>query len=74
MSAQYPLDASVRAPVATMASRRPRRADHRYYAWAGAAAFSILLAGFAQSYYLKSFFGTPALPWLLHLHGALMTS
>ena len=51
-----------------------RRAEHRYYAWAGAAAFAVVLAGFARSYYLKSFFGTPALPWILHLHGALMTS
>jgi hypothetical protein len=32
------------------------------------------MAGFARTYYLKFAFGTPALPWLLHVHGALMTS
>jgi hypothetical protein len=35
----------------------------------------IVLAGFARSYYLKGFFGTPALPSLLvQLHGLVMTS
>jgi hypothetical protein len=63
------------APAATVAaSRPPRHADHRFYAWAGAAAFSIVFVGFARSYYLKFLFGTSALAALLHLHGALMTS
>lgn len=54
---------------------RPRRlADHRFYAWAGAAAFAIVFIGFARTYFLKSFFETPVLPWLLHFHGTLMTS
>jgi len=67
--------ATISAPTASeIALRPPRRADHRYYAWAGAAAFAIVLAGFARTYYLKLFFATPALSWLLHLHGALMTS
>jgi hypothetical protein len=75
VSIQLSHDAPVLAPAAAAAaSRPPRRADHRYYAWAGAAAFAIVLAGFARTYYLKLFFGTPSLPWLLHLHGALMTS
>jgi hypothetical protein len=68
-------DATILASaVSEIAMRPPRRVDHRYYAWAGAAAFAIVLAGFARTYYLKFLFGTPALPWLLHLHGALMTS
>jgi hypothetical protein len=66
MSTPLPLNTSSRAS--------PRRSDHRYYAWAGAAAFAIVFAGFARTFYLKPFFGTPALPWLLHLHGALMSS
>jgi len=75
MTTQLPHDASVLSPAATVAaSRAPRRADHRFYVWAGAAAFAIVLAGFARTYYLKLLFGTPALPALLHLHGALMTS
>lgn len=45
----------------------------RFYAGACMAAFALVFAGFARTYYLKAMFGTPALPWLLHLHGALMT-
>ena len=60
--------------AASAAARPPLRTDHHYYAWAGAAAFAIVFAGFARSYYLKGLFHAPELPWLLHLHGALMTS
>ena len=75
MTTQIPHHALVVAPDAAIAaSRPPRRADHRYYAWAGAAAFTIVLAGFARSYYLKFLFDASSLPRLLHLHGALMTS
>lgn len=75
MSATPSHEVPIRRAVATAAaSRAPRRADHRFYAWAGAAAFAIVFVGFARTYYLKFLFGAPALPWLLHLHGALMTS
>lgn len=75
MTTQLPHDAPVLAPAAADATGRPpRRADHRYYAWAAAAAFAIVFAGFARTYYLRFPFGASALPWLLHLHGALMTS
>jgi hypothetical protein len=59
----------------TVASALWRRsADHRFYAWASMAAFAVVFAGFAPTYYLKFLSATPALPVLLHLHGALMTS
>ena len=48
--------------------------DHRFLATAGAAAFAVVLVGFSRSYFLKSLFGTPPLPWLVHLHAFLMTS
>jgi hypothetical protein len=51
-------DAAVLAPATTAAELRPaRRAHHGFYAWAGAAAFAIVFAGFARTYYLKVFFG-----------------
>lgn len=50
------------------------RGDHSLYRWAAIAAFAVVVVGFARTYYLKLLFGAPALPWLLHLHGALMTS
>lgn len=59
---------------ATLGASRERLAHPRYYAYAAAAAFAVVLAGFARTYYLKLLFDTPALPWILHLHGALMTS
>jgi hypothetical protein len=43
-----------------------------FYAVLGAAI--LVFAGFAQSYFLKGFFGTPPLYPLLHLHGLVMTS
>ena len=45
------------------------------YIWFAVFMPIIVLAGFARSYYLKGFFGFPALPSLLvHLHGIVMTS
>jgi hypothetical protein len=43
------------------------------YTWAASAIILIVVAGFARTYYLKTLFGTPALPWLLHVHGLIMT-
>jgi hypothetical protein len=35
----------------------------------------IVVAGFARTYYLRGFFGTPPLPsWVVHAHGLLMTA
>jgi hypothetical protein len=34
----------------------------------------IALTGFARTYYLKSLFGTPALPALINVHGVIMSS
>lgn len=49
--------------------------DRRLYTWMTVFIPIIVLAGFARTYYLKGFFGTPALPGLLvHLHGIVMTS
>ncbi len=36
-------------------------------------AAAVIFAGFARTYYLKWLFGTPDLPLVLHLHGAVMT-
>lgn len=54
----------------------PRRAafEHRLFFAAVFLIFAVVVAGFARTYYLKAFFGTPPLPWLVHLHGALMTA
>lgn len=75
MTAHLSHQASASHPVATVgAPKPPRLADRRFYTWAALAAFAVVLIGFARTYFLKFLFGTPALPALLHLHGALMTS
>lgn len=49
--------------------------DRRLYTWVAVFIPVLVLIGFARTYYLKSFFGTPALPGLLvHFHGVVMTS
>lgn len=48
--------------------------DHRFFMAAAIGVASIVSAGFARSYYLRSPFGMPALPLLLHVHGLVMTS
>ncbi|MCR4300149.1 MAG: hypothetical protein NUV51_00915 [Sulfuricaulis sp.] len=48
--------------------------DRRFFTWVAAAAALIVFIGFAQTYYLKGVFGTPALSsGLVHLHGVVMT-
>jgi hypothetical protein len=53
------------------ASRAP---SHAFWFVAGLAGFSVVLCGFAPSYFLRHWFRTTPLPGLLQLHGALMTS
>jgi len=71
---QVPADAVDARGVRPSARMLAHRVDHALYRWAAIAAFAVVVVGFARTYYLKLLFGTPALPWLLHLHGALMTS
>lgn len=48
--------------------------DRRFHTLVAATAAAIVFAGFAQTYYLKLWFGTPELPALRHVHGLVMTS
>lgn len=54
----------------------PRSAkDRRLYTWIALLFPLLVFVGFAKTYYLKGFFGTPALPGgLVHLHGIVMTA
>ena len=55
--------------------RMPGRIDRRLYILAAIVTPLIVLAGFARTYYLKPFFGTPDLPGrIVHLHGIVMTA
>jgi len=49
--------------------------DHRLYTWFAIAMPLVVLLGFARTYYLKGVFSGPTLPsFLVHVHGAVMTS
>lgn len=50
-----------------------RAIDRPFYAWAAAVAALIAFAGFARTYYLKGWFGSPDLTTILHAHGVVMT-
>ena len=51
-----------------------RPPGHAFWFAAGLAGFSLVLWGFAPSYYLRPWLRTTSLPGWLQLHGALMTS
>lgn len=52
-----------------------RVSDRPLYLLAAVVVPLIVLAGFARTYYLKGYFGTPALPSLIvHVHGIIMTA
>jgi hypothetical protein len=61
------------AVVGAAGARDKWRRDRFFYTGMAVVAALIVFAGFARSYYLKSFFGTPALPPVFHLHGLLFT-
>lgn len=49
------------------------RTAPRVFTFFGLLAAAVVFAGFARSWYLKAWFGTPALPTLVHVHGVVMT-
>jgi hypothetical protein len=59
---------------AEVASGRPGDPERRLFMWGALGVALLVLVGFAPTYYLKTFFGTPALPWWVHLHGLVMST
>jgi hypothetical protein len=51
-----------------------RRRERLFYTGAAALFAVTVFAGFARTYYLRPYFGTPLLSPLLHLHGLVFTS
>src|SRR3712207_2906720 len=60
--------------MAARAGVAGRRRERMFYTGMAVAAAAVVFAGFARTYYLKPYFGTPSLTPLLHLHGVLFTS
>lgn len=57
--------------MTTVPARRDRASP--LFMVAAVVAVLLVLGGFAQTYYLKYYFETPALTGIVHLHGAVMT-
>lgn len=51
-----------------------RRREHLFYVGISVVVAATVFAGFARTYFLKSYFGSPPLMPLLHLHGLVFTS
>ena len=51
-----------------------RTIEHRFFTVMAIAIAITVVAGFARTYYLGLYFGTPPLPPLLHLHGLVFSS
>src|SRR5918997_4593907 len=68
-----PLIVGKRSTEATAGIISKRRERLFYTGMAVAFAFTVF-AGFARTYYLRPYFGTPSLTPLLHLHGIVFTS
>jgi hypothetical protein len=50
-----------------------RRFDRRFYLGWSLVFLALVFFAFLKSYYLKGFFGTPALSTLVHIHGVVMS-
>lgn len=59
--------------MATLTTKPSFKPHHKFYLGVSLVLASIVFVGFAPTYYLKSFFGNPALPLLVHIHGFVMT-
>lgn len=55
-----------------MAASR-RQFERRYYIGVSVAFLALVFWTFARTFYLQPFFDKPALPLMLHIHGAVMT-
>ena len=64
------LDAGLSVPPRAVAARRARR----FYGGMALAFVVTVFAGFSRTYFLKAYYGTPALTTLLHIHGVVFTT
>src|SRR4051794_3607926 len=70
MSNESALGTGLSVPPRVVTARRARR----FYVGMAIAIAITVFAGFSRSYFLKSYFGSPDLSLLLHIHGAIFTS
>jgi hypothetical protein len=54
-------------------SPRRRQLDHRFYTLMAFAIAAGVFAGFTRTYYARTYFHSPAIPFWVHVHGAVFT-
>ena len=59
--------------AAPLKAREQTLKDRRFFVIMAIASTVVVFLGFGRTYYLKSYFGTPQLTPLVHLHGAVFT-
>lgn len=69
-----PQPLSSQVEFATPQAIRTKRVERLFYVGMSVALLLTVFAGFARTYFLKAYFGTPALPALVHFHGIVFTS
>ena len=57
-----------------LVSNRRRRVDHRFYTGMAFAISAGVFAGFTRTYYARSYFHSPAVPFWVHIHGLVFTA
>ncbi|HKN74848.1 MAG TPA: hypothetical protein VJW94_06705 [Candidatus Acidoferrum sp.] len=66
-------ETSANSAIAPPRANARKRTDAAFYLVMALASTCLVFLGFARTYYLKPFFGTPSLRPLLHLHGVVFT-
>ncbi len=57
----------------SVSSAHRRKMDHRFYTGMAVAIAVGVFAGFTRTYYARSYFDSPAIPFWVHVHGAVFT-
>jgi hypothetical protein len=65
--------AGINRDLDVVSNARRRRIDHRFYLGMALAMAAGVLFGFARTYFAKSYFHSPAIPFWVHVHGAFFT-
>src|SRR5207248_1338451 len=63
-----------RTPIAPARSNHIARREHLFFSWMAVAAALAVFGGFARTWFLKPWTGTPSLPLIVHIHAAVFTA
>ena len=73
MAVQVAVTGSEGRNLSVVSAGRRRQVDHRFYTGMAFAMAAGVFAGFSRTYYARSYFHGPAIPFWVHVHGAFFT-